>query len=531
MSNRQRILLFLLGISFAFLVSMFQSSPGYMDADYYFAGARRLYEGYGFSEQILWNYLDEPTALPHPSHAYWMPFTSILAYFGMIFGHSDGFNSARLGFIIIAGLIPVLTAQLTITLSQRRDHAILAGFLAAIPGFYLSYIGTTDAFGIYMLLGGLWLLISGNTRIRGTYKQSFLLGATSGFMHLARADGVLWLVFALVGINSSFFDIGFLRSRDQRSLIKQQIVYSLVCITGYLLVFGPWMIRNYLAFNTLLAPGGDKTLWLIRYDDMYSYPASILTPGRWWASGLHEIIRVRIQAFGQNIQTALFVQGEIFLIPLILLGLWNFRNNSIIRLGLLGWTLNLLSMTIVFPFVGWRGGFFHSGVAIQSLLWACVPAGLTSFVVWGVRVRNWNAKHAWRIFTIGLVLLAVMLSVLTAYRRVIGDNPKEPVWSTSKNSYQQIENIVINYQATLDDIVLVNNAPGYYIATGRRAISIPDGDLMASLEVSRKFGGVYLILESNHPSGLSELYDNPGDRTGLIYLESIEGAHIFKFEK
>jgi len=188
-------------------------------------------------------------------------------------------------------------------------------------------------------------------------------------------------------------------------------------------------------------------------------------------------------------------------------------------------------MTLIFPYVGWRGAFFHSGVAVQPLIWASVPAGLDIFVQWGVRVRNWNATQAKSVFSFGIVILALLLSVLAVYKRVIGDNPMKPVWSASQVTYQEIENIIKDNTLNPDEIVLVNNAPGYYVATGRSAISIPNGDLMTTLDVSRKFNVSYLILESNHPGGLNDLYENPGDRPGLKFLESIAGTHIFRFEE
>ena len=61
------------------MVSIFQDAPGYMDADYYYAIGLRLNRGYGFSEPFLWNYLDNPNGIPHPSNTYWMPLPSVLA--------------------------------------------------------------------------------------------------------------------------------------------------------------------------------------------------------------------------------------------------------------------------------------------------------------------------------------------------------------------------------------------------------------------------------------------------------------------
>jgi len=57
MSWRQYALLFVVGLIVPFAVSRFQSLPGYMDADYYFAGGVELAKGNGFTEPYLWNYL------------------------------------------------------------------------------------------------------------------------------------------------------------------------------------------------------------------------------------------------------------------------------------------------------------------------------------------------------------------------------------------------------------------------------------------------------------------------------------------
>ena len=43
----------LLGLIVTLVVASFQSTPGYMDADYYFGGGVQLANGNGFSEMIL----------------------------------------------------------------------------------------------------------------------------------------------------------------------------------------------------------------------------------------------------------------------------------------------------------------------------------------------------------------------------------------------------------------------------------------------------------------------------------------------
>src|SRR5512136_2130317 len=60
------------------LAALPQMQPNYMDAAYYLVGGQRLAQGQGFTDPYVWNYLDQPSGLPHPSHLYWMPLPSIL---------------------------------------------------------------------------------------------------------------------------------------------------------------------------------------------------------------------------------------------------------------------------------------------------------------------------------------------------------------------------------------------------------------------------------------------------------------------
>jgi hypothetical protein len=540
MTLRHYFLLLILGISLVTLIASFQHSPGYMDAEYYYAGGLRLAEGHGFTEQILWNYLDDPSGLPHPSHAYWMPMASIIAYLGMAVARTPQFFAARIGFIIIAGCVAPVTAALAYRLTMNRTHAMLAGILAAIPGFYLSYLATTDTFGLSMLMGAVWLIAVGEMERRRLEKLPSLfifpiiLGLITGIFHLSRADGLTWLLvgllaFIIQGLNER-------RSTPQQSHLKGNHLRDLVTrfaalFLGYLLIMGPWIMRNLNAFGTPLSPGGVRALWLTDYDELFIYPPDVLTLSRWLESGWQAILRSRWFALGQNLQNAFAVQGEIFLVPLILLGLYHLRKDLRVRLGVLAWLFTLVVMTVVFPHAGWRGGFFHSGAAYQPLFWAVVPSGLEVFIDFGKRVRGWILHQARPVFSIGLIVLSLMLSTLAVQKRVLGASLCDPIWNHGLESYTRLEGALQDIGASPDAIVLVNNAPGYFIASQRPAISVPDGLMDVSLEVARRFGASYLLLEGNHPAGLDELFRSPGDRPGLQYLSSFEGAHIFEIVK
>ena len=127
MRRRDIILLLALAVLVYFVVSLFVASPGYMDADYYFVTARQLAAGKGFSEPFIWNYLDNPSGLPHPSHTYWMPLTSLVAAGAMaLFG--DDFRAAQFPMIVSTVLLPLLAVE---PLIQCLAHGVArphAGF-------------------------------------------------------------------------------------------------------------------------------------------------------------------------------------------------------------------------------------------------------------------------------------------------------------------------------------------------------------------------------------------------------------------
>ena len=235
-----------------------------MDADYYLMGGMQLVEGKGFTEPVLWNYLDDPNGIPHPSHAYWMPLASILSAIGIGLTPFGGFAGGRVMFLILAGFVPPMTAWLAWQLlpergeRSRRGMATLAGILAIFSGFYLSFLTVPDAFAVYMILGTLLLgMIHSFENGEGNGKW-LVVGMIAGLMHLTRADGFIWLGVVVVGV---LWEYGM---RNRHWVLG--IGYS---VGGYLIVMGPWFVRNLIVFGTPLAPGGARSFWMLNYDELF----------------------------------------------------------------------------------------------------------------------------------------------------------------------------------------------------------------------------------------------------------------------
>src|SRR5215208_1527142 len=200
MNRRYYIILFVLGLIVPFAVSRFQSLPGYMDADYYFAGGVQLANGHGFSEPYLWNYLDDPAGLPHPSHTYWMPLASIVSAFGMWVTGQSTYAAGRFPFILLSACVPLLTAALAFHVSRQTRLALVSGLLAIFSLYYAPFMPVPDNYALFMLLGGAFLLLAP----RNQKWTSFALGALAGLLTLARSDGLLWLGLAGVAVMWKF---------------------------------------------------------------------------------------------------------------------------------------------------------------------------------------------------------------------------------------------------------------------------------------------------------------------------------------
>lgn len=536
MKKSDYLILFILGLLVSYLAAWMEPVPGYMDAEYYFSGGLRLAEGNGFTEQILWNYLDQPQSLPHPSHTYWMPLPSVVAAAGMLLTGSNTFLAARLFFILLAACLPLLTALMAASLGQQRRNCLLSGLLAVFPGIYLIYSTNVETFTLYMILGGLFILASfwkveEFRQGKIDWYRYFGLGIITGLMHLTRAEGMVWLfpagVLGMVNVGLWFRGLNAPAKRF-RLVGKVLAVLSLILV-GYGLVMSPWFIRNLKWYGSITAPGGSRTIWLLNYNQTFVYWVEKLNFNHWLAAGWKYHLDVRWAAFLKNLQTTFLVEGEFILFPLMILGLWKLRKKPQIWMTAGMWGILIGIMTIVFPFSGSNGGFFHSSSALQTVFWAAAPVGLDALIGIGEKKRNWNAAQSKKVFGLFIVVVCILSSAFVYQQRVIGGDLSQPVWRASWDEQVDIERALVSYGALPGDIVMINNPPGSYAATGRPSIVIPDENEQTIIEVGSIYDSKYLVLQKNSVDGLLDLYKHPKDRVGLKYLGAVDQAYIFQF--
>ena len=502
----QFLLLALAGIVFL-AVAWGVSSPGYMDADYYYATAKQLAAGKGFSEPFIWNYLDNPAGLPHPSHTYWMPLTSAICA-GAIYLLGDHFRAAQFPMLIAVVLLPLFTAWLARRFGANRRLMLSAGVISIFSGFYIPYFVTTDSFAIFAWIGSAVLILAAEASHQPKGSTWFWVGVLAGLGYLTRADGLLLLIPAALAV---------LWSDTARG--KAIVMLAL----GYCLCAGPWFIRNLIETGHVFSTGAGRTLWLLSYNELFSYPADILTPERWWQAGIGEILTTRLSSVGVIVQRFVAEIGLVFLWPFIIVGIYLQRKRREIRLLMVYLFFLLGLMMVVYPFAGAYGGIFHSSVVSLPFIWALTPIGINRTIEWAARVRKWDVHQAKRVLGTGAIVLVVLLSIGITWGRVVGSSISSPRWQAPHHTYMQIGEKLSDLGGAAD-IVAVNNPPGFFLATGMQAVVIPNGTPETLKTVVDRYQVRWLILDFNHPAGLSSLYSGDRSPTWLEFIETIQDS-------
>jgi hypothetical protein len=183
-------------------------------------------------------------------------------------------------------------------------------------------------------------------------------------------------------------------------------------------------------------------------------------------------------------------------------------------------------MTLVFPFAGWRGSFFHAGAAFQPYWWAIAPIGLDVVLAWARKRGQFTDKNAPVFFQVIFVLVAVIVTAFLLNVRVISSG-----WAKDDVLYQSIEESLVEKGAKPGEVVIVLNPPGYYVTTGRPAIVIPFGDQATLLTVAKRYNAPYVVIEKNSKfKDIKNLYDNPQENPSFIYIGEVNEAKIYRVE-
>jgi 4-amino-4-deoxy-L-arabinose transferase-like glycosyltransferase len=556
MDRRDLAVMFILALLIRLLAIGPIHDPGYMDASYNYDIALNLARGQGFVEPFLWNYLDNPAGLPHPSHLYWMPLPTVLAWIAMtLFGQT--YQAAQVLFAALSAMLPLVSYWVAIQTTGSRRHGWLAGLLTLFSGFYILYWGHTDNFTPFALVGSLSLVAArqaGRTQEKQPTAVGWGLGAgaLAGLAHLSRADGPLLLIaIGIVWGKSLIFNLLWptrqpvlpapcrdgapvgaapwpaWRSQDGQvagpggrqsptNERRSEVRDFLLVILGYTLVMLPWFVRNWMVVGAPLPTIGAKTIWLTTYDDLFSYGRE-LSLHTYLAWGWGNILRSKLDALWLNTQTVLAVFCMIFLTPLVPIGWWRLRRHRLYQLAAWYGALLFLAMTLIFTFPGPRGGLFHSGGALLPFVFTSALVGLDTVIEWAAgRRRGWDAHLAKQVFGAGVVGLALLVTGFLYYRGVIVRTPREDAGYSHLVEWLETED-----QA--GTVVMVGDPPGYWYYGGGPSIVVPNEPVETVLSVADRYGARYLALDRNRPVPLASLYEGLVTHPRLSLVGTLPG--------
>jgi hypothetical protein len=451
-----------------------------------------------------------------------MPLASIVSALGMGLTGQSTYAAGRLPFILLSACVPLLTAALAFRVSRQARLAVVSGLLSIFSLYYAPFMPVPDNYALFMILGGTFLLIAP----RREKWIPVALGVLVGLMTLARSDGLLWL--GLAGLttiwHSSHRSDG--TRNNSREFFRLVLPAGLLVVLGYLLTMGWWHVRNLDLFGAALTPGGGRLLWLQNYNQTFIYPPEALTRESFLQAGWDLAFQNRVRAFASNFSNAFGAQGGIFLFPFILIGLWQLRRDLRTKVAVTGWLILFVVMTVIFPFAGSRGSFFHAGAAFQPYWWVAAPMGLDAVLTWARGRGQFRDKNA-PVFLQGiLVLLAILMTGYLVNFRVISSG-----WAKDDLIYPSVEKMLIDQGIDPEDVVIVRNPPGYFIASGHSSIALPFGDESTILSAAETFNASFLVLEKGGTfESIQDLYDEPQSHPSFVYIGEVNEAKLYRIE-
>ncbi|MGD8848222.1 MAG: glycosyltransferase family 39 protein [Anaerolineales bacterium] len=402
----------------------------------------------------------------------------------------ESFQTAQVPFLVLTALLPLFTAYYSYSIHHDRRAAFLAGLLASVPGFFLPYFMTTDMFILYAWIGTIYFWSMHRAQRQRSRVMWLITGLSVGVAHLSRADGLLFMIPLI-----------YYLSMDKNRFFSRA---SLV-IAGYLLVMGPWFYRNWTIYGSVMPPGTQSALWLRSYEDLFRYPASDLSRQYLFKAGWNELIVTRLSALWINLQRIIGENGLIFLLPFMLAGFIDQWKLRIVRSAALYWIVLIFVMSFIFPFAGAQGGTFHSSAALMPTLWMLVPFGLRRIISWVGARRGWNIPQATINFSWIFVFLAGLFTAGVYIKRVYGFGLPQKAWGSDFRTYKMVGEELDSIEPDVE-IVMVNNPPGFFGATGIRAIVVPSGGLNSLRQAIEDYSVDYLLLDRNYPNGLADIY-------------------------
>ena len=465
----------------------------YPDSFYYVDVARALQSGHGFNIDFIWSFVDvggripaDPT-LPIPSNAHWMPLASLVQLPSMWLLGTTTLASA-LPFILIGALAAPMTWFLAREVGAGDRIALAAAIAMAVPGAAAIYMVQPDNFSLYQPLGtaALWLTARG---LRGHRRCFALAGLMVGLATLARNDGVL--LGAAVGLAFVWDRWRAWRSRGGR-MPAIPWRFGFACFGLFLLVAGPWYLRQLAVFGSLSpSSSSGRILFIATYEQMNSV-TSDTSLGAFLGQGIGPLAQSRVLGLVAAIEIYAVLACTVVLAPFVVVGAWRRRRSIEFGPFFLYATILFAASGLLFAVHVPYGTFLHSAVALVPYSYILGLEGVALAAGWlAQRRRGWEVERATNLFLVAAVVTVVLNAAAFAY--------------LAGRSWDQQRQLRLDAAAALDragvpqtDLLLSADPGGFEYFTGRGGVVTPNDSVEVVRQVAVDYGVRWLILERAH---------------------------------
>jgi 4-amino-4-deoxy-L-arabinose transferase-like glycosyltransferase len=461
--------LYLLALAIRAALAALTPDPAYPDSAYYVDIARHLAAGKGFTENFLWTFIDvggripANPHLPVPSNAHWAPLASMVqAPFIWLLGPTQ--LASLLPFVLVGALAAPLGWAIARDAGSSPLVQVGSGILGAVPGLTTVFMAQPDNFALTMVLGGtaLWLTSRG---LRGHARSFVAAGFLIGLATLARTDGAL-----LAAAPAAAFAWDRWRAWRGQAAPVIPFVAALGCAVVFLVVVGPWWVRQLAVFGSVSPSSGYGILWLRSFAELDSVTAP-RTLAAFLAQPPDALIGSRVMGFAA-------------------IGWWIRRRSVETGPWLVAVVVLLLFSGLLFAIHVPNGMFLHASVSLAPVTYWLAMEGMVAVAGWvAARRRTWDPRRLARLLVVSVLALVVAGSGLAAATVRAG-------WESTLAERAQLTEAIDRLAAPGDLLMSIDSATFEYL-TGHGGIVIPNDPLPVIERAARAYRVRWLILERN----------------------------------
>jgi dolichyl-phosphate-mannose-protein mannosyltransferase len=461
--------------------------PAYVDSYYYVNVARALQAGHGFNIDFIWTFVDlggaipAQPALPIPSNAHWMPLAALVQVPFLALLGPTAWASA-LPFALIGSLAAPMTWAFATEAGARRDVALGAGLLVAVPAAVV-FMAQPDNFSLYqpIVLGALWL---GARGLKGDARAFAAAGAFVGLAMLARNDGVL--VGAALGLLFLWQRFGAWRTARPAALPWWSAIASLGL---FLLVMAPWWARQLAVFGSISpSSASGRILWIRSLAEMNSIEGHP-TLSTFLGQGLGPLVSSRLVGLAQAVISFVVLVAGLVLAPLMVVGGWLRRSSPdfapfyVYAAILFGFSALVSAVHVP------NGTFIHSAIALAPQASILALEGVVGLVAWvAIRRRAWDAAEASRIFVGGAVALTMLVGIGFSFAT-------RTAWAEERAIKVAAGAALAQAGAAPSEVVMSLDTGGVKYWTGHPGVVAPDDPIATVERVAQAYGARWLLVE------------------------------------